>query len=95
LSQTPKSYKPYPQVLLGRTALNHFIPQPVLIPGVALTQVQDTTFDHVEPHEVHTGSLPEPVKIPLDGIPSLRRVECSMQLGVVNKFAEGALNPSV
>jgi len=31
----------YPQVLLGRAALNPSIPQPVLIPGVALTQVQD------------------------------------------------------
>ncbi|KAK4818015.1 hypothetical protein QYF61_004128 [Mycteria americana] len=31
----------YPQVLLHRAALNPFIPQPVLILGVALTQVQD------------------------------------------------------
>ncbi|KAK4824113.1 hypothetical protein QYF61_010736 [Mycteria americana] len=31
----------YPQVLLCRAALNPFIPQPVLILGVALSQVQD------------------------------------------------------
>jgi len=31
----------YPQVLLSRVALNPFIPQPVLILEVALTQVQD------------------------------------------------------
>jgi len=29
----------YPQVLLGRATLSPFIPQPVLIPAVALTQV--------------------------------------------------------
>jgi len=39
----------YPQVLLGRAALNPFIPQPVLIPGVALTQVQDPALGLLEP----------------------------------------------
>ena len=45
----------YTQVLLGRAALNPFIPQPVLVSGVAPTQVQDPTLGPVEPHEVHTG----------------------------------------
>ncbi|KAK4822133.1 LOW QUALITY PROTEIN: hypothetical protein QYF61_010256 [Mycteria americana] len=61
----------YPQALPTRAALNSFIPQPVLIPGVALTQV------------------------PLNGIPSLRHVNCTTQLGVICKSAEGALNPTV
>jgi len=51
----------YPQVLLGRAALNPFIPQPVLILGVALTQMQDLALGLVEPHEVHTDTLLEVV----------------------------------
>ena len=78
----------YPQVLLGRAALNPFIPQPVLIPGLAATQVQDLALDLVEPHEVHVGPLLELVQLPLDGIPSLRRaVNCTTQLGVACKLA--------
>jgi len=34
----------YPQVLLGRADLNSFIPQPVFVLGIALTQVQDLAF---------------------------------------------------
>ena len=39
----------YPQVLLGRAALNPFIPSPVLILGVAPTHVQDLALGLVEP----------------------------------------------
>ena len=34
----------HPQVLLSRPALNPFNPEPVLAPGVVLTQVQDLTL---------------------------------------------------
>ncbi|KAK4828585.1 hypothetical protein QYF61_027675 [Mycteria americana] len=85
----------YPQVLLHRAALNPFIPQPVLIPGVAPTQVQDFALGLVEPHEVHTGPLLELVQVPLDSMPSLRRVNRTTQLGVICKLAEGALDPAV
>jgi len=47
----------YPQVLLDRAVLNPFIPQPVLIAGVAPNQMQDPALGLVEPHEVHTGPL--------------------------------------
>ena len=83
------------QVLLSRAALNPFIPQPVLIQGFALTQVQDLELGHVEPHEVHTDPLLQPVQVPLDGMPSLRHVDRTTQLGVICKYAEGALNPAV
>ncbi|KAK4831029.1 LOW QUALITY PROTEIN: hypothetical protein QYF61_014917 [Mycteria americana] len=83
----------YPQVLLHRAALNPFIPQPVLIPGVAPTQ--DPALGLVEPHEVPMGPLLQLVQVPLDGIPSLRRVNHTTQLGVICKLAEGALNPTV
>ncbi|KAK4825246.1 hypothetical protein QYF61_025645, partial [Mycteria americana] len=85
----------YPQVLLRRAALSPFIPQPVLILGVAPTQVQDLALGLVEPHDVHTGPLFQLVQVPLDGIPSLRRVNCTTQLGVACKLAEGALDPTV
>ncbi|KAK4830181.1 hypothetical protein QYF61_008972 [Mycteria americana] len=85
----------YPQVLLHRAALNPFISQPVLIPGVALTQVQDPALGLVEPHEVPIDPLLQLVQVPLDGIPSLRRVNHTTQLGVICKLAEGAFDPTV
>ncbi|KAK4805639.1 hypothetical protein QYF61_022397 [Mycteria americana] len=84
----------YPKVLC-RAALNPFIPQPVLILEVVLTQVQDLALGLVEPHEVHMGPILKLVQVPLDGIPSLRRVNHTSQHSVVCKLAEGALNPSV
>jgi len=73
----------YPLLLLSRVALNPLIPQPVLIAGVALTQVQDLALDLVEPHEVHMGPLLKLVQVPLDGILSFRHVNCITQLGVI------------
>ena len=51
----------YPQVLFSRAALNPYIPQLVLIVGVATTQVQDFALSLVECHEVHLGLLLEHV----------------------------------
>ncbi|KAK4822574.1 hypothetical protein QYF61_017160 [Mycteria americana] len=85
----------YPQVLLLRAALNPFIPQPVLILGVAPAQVQDLQLGLDEPHKVHMGPLLKLVQVPLNGIPSLRHVNHTTQLGVLCKFAEGALDPTV
>lgn len=36
----------------------------------------------------------KPVKVLLDDIPSLQRVNCTKQLGVISKLAEGAWNPT-
>ncbi|KAK4832883.1 hypothetical protein QYF61_026433 [Mycteria americana] len=85
----------YPQVLLCRAALNPFIPQPVLILGVAVTHVQDLALGLVEPHEVHMGPLLKLVQVLLDGIPSFWHVNRTTQLGVICKLAEDALNPTV
>ncbi|KAK4810053.1 hypothetical protein QYF61_005116 [Mycteria americana] len=85
----------YPQVPLHRVALDHIIPQPVLVSGVALTQVQELALGLVEPHEVHMGPLLKLVQVSLGGILSLRHVNHTTQLGVVSKLAEGALNPTV
>jgi len=41
------------------------------------------------------GPVLELAQVSLDGSPSLRRVSCTTQLGVVCKLAEGALNPTI
>jgi len=76
-------------------ALNHFIPQPILVMRVALTHMQDPEPSFVEPHEVHMGPLLKLVQVPLNGIPVLRHVDCTTQLGVICKLSESAFNPTV
>ena len=83
-----------PQVLLGRAAPNSFSAQPVSVLGIAPTQMQDLALGLLELYEVHTpASLP--VKVPLDGMPSLHCVNHITQLGVICKLAEGSLNLTV
>ncbi|KAK4832298.1 LOW QUALITY PROTEIN: hypothetical protein QYF61_021697 [Mycteria americana] len=82
-----------PQVLFHRATLDHIIPQPVLILGFALTQ--NPALDLVEPHEVHMSPLLQLVQVSLDDILSFWRVNCTTQLGVICKLAEGALDLSV
>ena len=86
----------YPQVLLLlRTALDPFSAQPVFVLGIVPTHMQDFTLGIVEIHEVCLGPPLKPVKVPLDGIPSLQYVDCTTQLGAISKLAECALNPIV
>ncbi|PKU45927.1 hypothetical protein llap_3762 [Limosa lapponica baueri] len=82
----------HPQVLLLRAVLNPFSAQPVFVPGIAMSQVQDLALSLVELHEVQTVPCLKPVQVLLDGIPSLDR---ATQLGVVSKLPEGALNLTV
>ncbi|PKU42047.1 hypothetical protein llap_7647 [Limosa lapponica baueri] len=82
------------QVLLLRAPLNPFSAQPVFVLEIAPTHMQDLALGLAELHEVHMGLLLKPVEVPLDGIPSLQRVDRATQLGVIGKLAEGALNPT-
>jgi len=66
-----------------------------LILGLTPNQVQDPALGLVEPHEVHAGPFLNLVQVPLDGMLSLRCVSCTIQLGVIFRLAEGALNPTV
>ncbi|PKU30563.1 hypothetical protein llap_19132 [Limosa lapponica baueri] len=84
-----------PKCFTLRAVLNPFSTQPVFVLGIALTQMQDLALGLVELQEVCTGPPLKPVQVPLDGIPSLQRVDCATQLGVMGKLAEGALNPTV
>ncbi|KAK4831337.1 hypothetical protein QYF61_017468 [Mycteria americana] len=88
-TNTPKSFSS------GRAALNPFSAQPVFVLGIAPTHVQDLALGPVELHEVRTGPPLKPVRVPLEGIPSLWHVNSTTQLGDIGKLAEGALNPTV
>jgi len=58
-------------------------------------QMRDLALVLIEPHELHTGSFLKLVQVPLDGIPSLRHVDRTTQLGVICKLTEGALDSTV
>jgi len=81
----------YPQVLLGRAALNPFIAEPVLISGVVPTQMQDLALGLVELHEVLTAQQVHLFQVPLNDIPSFWQVSSTAYLGVICKLSEGAL----
>jgi len=49
----------------------------------------------VEPRSVQVGMLFKLVQVPLDGISSFNCVNCTTQLGVINKLAESALDPII
>ncbi|KAJ7426861.1 hypothetical protein WISP_11805 [Willisornis vidua] len=83
------------QVLLGRAALNLFIPWPVLIPGIALIHMQHLALSLVKPHEILMHPLPQLVQIPLNGILSFRCVNSTAQLDVICRFSRGALYPFI
>jgi len=79
-----------PQVLLHRAPLNECFSYSVLISGIAPTQVQLLALGLV-----HTGPLFKHVQVPLDGVVSFCSVSCTIQLGIIHKFAEDTLDPTV
>ena len=85
----------YPQVLSSRAVLYPFVSHLVLTVGLPAIQMQDLALIFVELHEVHLGTLLEPVEVSLGSISSLRLVDCTTEFGVIHRFAEGALNPTV
>ncbi len=56
--------------------------------------MQDLALGLVEFHEVGMGPPLKPAQV-LDSILSLQCANCTIQLGVICKLAEGALDPSV
>jgi len=71
------------------------LPSLCLCLGLPQHRVQDLALGFVELHEVCMGPPLKPGKVPLDGMLSLQHVDHTAQLGVIGKFAEGALNPTV
>ncbi|GAB0209612.1 hypothetical protein GRJ2_003426900 [Grus japonensis] len=90
-----------PSSLMGPVALWENIRGGRLLYGVLhdksqkLLKEKDLALGLVELHKVRTGRLLKPIKVPLDGIPSLKRINRTTQLGVICKFAEGALSPTI
>lgn len=80
---------------LKRAALIPFIPQPVLVAEIVPIQAGNLVLSLVDPHEISMGLLLDLVQLPLDGILSFRALNLTTGLGVIYKFAEGALNPTV
>ncbi|GAB0191166.1 hypothetical protein GRJ2_001581900 [Grus japonensis] len=73
----------------------HSLPSLVVVLRVAPTPVQDLALGLVELHVVRMDLPLKPVKVPVDGIPSLQRVDRTTQIGVISKLAEGTLDPTV
>ena len=63
--------------------------------GIAPTWVQDLALGPVELNEVGMGTPLKPVQVPLDGTPYLWYTNCTTQLGVICKVAEGVLDSTV
>lgn len=89
-----------PQFLLCRITHNPFSAQPGGVSGFVTTLVQDIALHFVELHEACTGPPFKPVQVPQDGFPpawelSLHHVNCTTQLGVIGKYAEGALDSPI
>ena len=67
---------------------------------VARVEGRTFTMQHpalglAEPQQVLVGQLLQPAQVPRDGFPSLQRINCTAQLGVIRKLAEGALDAIV
>ena len=72
-------------MILLRAALNLFSTQPAFVIALCVAEL----------HDVCTGPPLKPVQVPQDGTPSLQRADCTTQPCVIDKLAQGALNPTV
>ena len=66
-----------------------------MICGVSPTRVHNLALGVVEAHELHVNPVLKLVQVPWDGISSLSHVNCTIQLGVIRKLDEGALDPTM
>ena len=83
------------QVLLCRAFNYEFFSQSVLTSGTAPTQGQHLAPDLVEPHLVHMGLPFKLAEVSVDGTPSQCITNCTTQISVACKCAEGVLDPTV
>ncbi|KAK4833055.1 hypothetical protein QYF61_027717 [Mycteria americana] len=83
------------QVLLCQAAFQPLFPKPVALHGVAVAQVQDLALGLVKPHTIDLGPSIQPVRVPLQSLPTLKQINAPTQLGVICKLAESALDPFV
>jgi len=70
LSPAESIINQHPQILLFRSALKQLSTQPVSVPRIPPTQVQDCALDPVELPEFSTGPPLKPSQVSLDSIPT-------------------------
>ncbi|KAK4830770.1 hypothetical protein QYF61_013259 [Mycteria americana] len=85
----------HPQVLLCQAAFQPLFPKPVALHGVAVAQVQDLALGLVKPHTIDLGPSIQPVQVPLQSLPTLKQINTPVQIGVICKLTEGALDPFI
>ena len=57
-----------------------------------MAKVQDSALGLVEPHPIHLSPAIQIIQLPLKGLPNLRQIDTTSQLGVIFKLTEGTLN---
>ncbi|KAK4833082.1 hypothetical protein QYF61_027744, partial [Mycteria americana] len=73
----------------------HLFPKPVALHGVVVTQVQDPALGLVKSYRVGLRPSIQPVQVPLQSLPTLKQINTPIQLGVICKLSEGALDPLI
>jgi len=63
-----------------------------VLPGVVVTKVQDSALGPVELHPIGLSPTIQPIQVPLYGLPMLRQIDTSSQIGVTGKLTDDALN---
>ena len=84
-----------PDPIFIYTVFQQLFPKPVVLPGVAVTKVQDLALGLADLHCFGLSPEIQPFQIPLKGFPTSRQINTFSQLGVTYKLAEGALNPFI
>ncbi|KAK4823315.1 hypothetical protein QYF61_000917 [Mycteria americana] len=85
----------HPQVLFRQAAFQPLFPKPVALHGVVVTQVQDLALGLVKPHTTGLSPSIQPVRVPLQSLPTPEQIDTPAQFVVICKIPEGALNPLI
>ena len=86
-----KSFTYQDSYVLGRTTLTDFFCRFAYICGIISSQMQKLAFCFTEPHQVQPFVY---IKVPLEGTLSFCCMNCTPQLGVISKLAEGVCSSS-
>ena len=70
-------------------------PKPRALHEVIVAKLQVPALSLIEHHRVHLSPVIQPIQIPLQGLPTLRQIDTTFQLGVICKLTEGTLNPLI
>ncbi|KAJ7406256.1 hypothetical protein WISP_134969 [Willisornis vidua] len=75
--------------------LSHSVSRGTSAAGVVVAKVQHLALGLFEPHTVGFGPSIQPVQVPLHSNPAFQQIDTPPRLGVICKFANGALNPLI